>query len=446
MVKVSFINPFSEEGKQIVREFGDLKSIYQENGDLIELVIRSRSQDISDEESIPHNIFDLALKRIEWYIKKKNNPDFDYKKYSYLYNHKITRFDVIAFYLLTQAISVKFGPNSRESRVMVESQGKLMESRLGEMLISEKKELLRTISNNLFADEVKWTMFPELLSSRKLKLTELVLDRGNIILDKEDFMENLGYKLENRDPDKMYELLIGDQIKELIINRIIMQKTEDYIKEVYEKSRKQVEPNPLLLDLAIKVSDILNQPFPGYGYRGSSGNVEASPLNQEAFPPCVKLVLDGMKSGGRNDAIILFLTPFLSYARLYPDVFRRNVTVRISDVDPELESVEKEILPLIYEAAERCSPPLFEDQPQEKVNINAKMGFGMHSQIELKHEGETTWYTPMSCEKVKLHLPSLCKPDKTCKNIGNPLSYYIRKKTDTKFVKESEHDKESEQD
>lgn len=437
MVNVSFINPFSEEGKQIVREFGDLNSIYQENGDLIELVIRSRSQDISDEESIPHNIFHLALKRIEWYIKKKNNPDFNYKKYSYLYNPKITRFDVIAFYLLTQAISVKFGPNSRESRVMVESQGKLMESRLGELLMNEKKELLRNISNNLLETEVKWTMFPQLLSSRKLKLTQLVLDRGNIILDKEDFMENLGYKLENRDPDKMYELLIGDQIKELIINRIIMQKTEDYIKEVYKKSLKKVEPNPLLLDLADKVSDILNQPVPGYGYGGSSGKVEASPLNQEAFPPCVKLVLEGMKSGGRNDAIILFLTPFLSYARLYPDVFRRNTTVRISDVDPELEAVEKEILPLIYEAAERCTPPLFEDQPQEKVNINAKMGFGMHSQIELKHEGETTWYTPMSCEKVKLHLPSLCKPDKTCKNIGNPLSYYIRKKTDAKFENES---------
>lgn len=29
--------------------------------------------------------------------------------------------------------------------------------------------------------------------------------------------------------------------------------------------------------------------------------------------------------------------------------------------------------------------------------------------------------------KVKLHLPSLCKPDETCKKIGNPLSYYIRK-------------------
>lgn len=440
MVDVSFINPFSDEGRQIVKEYGNLNTIYEENGDLIDMVIHSRSQDISDEESIPHNIVDLALKRLEWYVKKKINPEFDYKKYSYLYNYDVTKFDVIAFYLLAQAISVKFGPNSRESRVMVESQGKLMESRMGELQLSERRKILRTILSTLLSGEVNWTTFSDLLSSRKIKLTDLVLDQGNIILDKEDFMENLGYKLEHRDPEKMYHLLIGDQIKELIMIKIIMQKTEDYISEVHDKSQRQIEPNPLLLELADQISEILNEPVTGYGYRGSSGKIEASPLNQEAFPPCVKMVLEGIKSGGRNDAIILFLTPFISYARLYPDVFRRNTTLRVSDVDPELAVVEKEILPLIYEAAERCIPPLFEDQPQEKVNINAKMGFGMHSQIELVHEGETTWYTPMSCEKVKLHLSSLCKPDKTCKSIGNPLSYYIRRLTDLKYDKESKED------
>ncbi len=440
MVDVSFINPFSDEGRQIVREYGNLNTIYEENGELIDLVIRSPSQDISDEESIPHNLVDLALKRLEWYVKKKNNPEFDYKKYSYLHNQNITRFDVIAFYLLVQAISVKFGPNSRESRVMVESQGKLMESRMGELLLSEKREILRTILNRLLSGEVKWTDFADLLSSRKIKLTDLVLDQGNIILDEEDFMENLGYKLEHRDPSKMYHLLIGDKVKELMVNRMIMQKTENYIAEVYEKSRRQVEPNPLLLELADQITEILNEPVVRYGYRGSTGKIDASPLNQEAFPPCVKIVLEGMKSGGRNDAIILFLTPFISYARLYPDVFRRNTTLKISDVDPELAAVEKEILPLIYEAAERCTPPLFEDQPQEKVNINAKMGFGMHTEIELKHEGETIWYTPMSCEKVKLHLPNLCKPDKTCKSIGNPLSYYIRRLTDLRYDKGSQED------
>lgn len=428
MVGVAFINPFSEEGRQMVRELGNIKSLYEENAHLINLVNRSRSQDISDEGSIPHNHIDLALKRLEWYMKKKNDPSFDYRKYAYLLDPEITKFDVIAFYLLSQAIGVKFGPNSRESRAMVESQGKLMESRLGELFKSEKRVVVAQILNNLLMDEVKWTFFEDLLSSKKIKLPDLIMDKGNIILNKEDFMESFSSKIEHRDPDKMYNLLVGDHIKELIMTKMIMQKTEDYISTVYEKSRREVEPNPLLLDLAEEISKILSETTMSYGYGGSyGGEVKASPLNPRAFPPCVKTVLDGIKSGGRNDAIILFLTPFLSYARLYPDVFRRNVTIKVSDVDPQLKAVESEILPLVYGAAERCSPPLFEDQPQEKVNINAKMGFGMHTQVELKHEGETTWYTPMSCEKVKLHLPSLCKPDETCKKIGNPLSYYIRK-------------------
>ncbi len=63
MVNVSFINPFSDEARQIVREYGNLNTILEENGDLIDTVIYSHSQDISD-ESIPHNIVDLALKRL----------------------------------------------------------------------------------------------------------------------------------------------------------------------------------------------------------------------------------------------------------------------------------------------------------------------------------------------------------------------------------------------
>ena len=71
MVNVSFINPFSDEARQIVREYGNLNTIYEENGDLIDTVIHSHSQDISDEESIPHNIVDLALKRLEWYERRE---------------------------------------------------------------------------------------------------------------------------------------------------------------------------------------------------------------------------------------------------------------------------------------------------------------------------------------------------------------------------------------
>lgn len=430
MVSVSFINPLSEEGKQVVRDLGALDSIHEESNELINLIQHTRSQEMSNEESIPHNYLDLAIKRFEWYLKKKNDRNFNYKQYVFLFNEEIAKFDVIAFYLLCQAVGVKFGPNSREGRFMVEAQGKLMESRLGELSKGERKKLVVKILDSLLTDDrVKWTFFEELLSSRKINLQDLVLDKGEIILNKEDFMERFSERIQGRDPEKMYDLLIGNHIKELIMNKMIMQKTEDYIETVHEKSRREIEPNPILLELADKISEVLSEPWQSYGYGGGGykGNIKASPLNPKAFPPCVKKVLEGMKSGGRNDAIILFLTPFLSYARLYPDVFRKNLTMKVSDVDPNLVVVQNEILPLIFGAAERCNPPLFEDQPQEKVNINAKMGFGMHQSPELKHEGESTWYTPMSCEKVKLHLPNLCRPDATCKKIGNPLSYYNRR-------------------
>ena len=105
--------------------------------------------------------------------------------------------------------------------------------------------------------------------------------------------------------------------------------------------------------------------------------------------------------------------------------------------------VHNEVLPLIYEAAERCVPPLFEDQPQEKLNLNAKLGFDLHSTLTLEHEGETKWYTPMSCEKIKLHLPNLCRPDEDCKKIGNPLIYYNRKNW---ILRQKQQESDGEQD
>ena len=448
MVSVAFINPLSDEGKMIVRELGEFDGVLSENDDLMSIVTESRSQEISDDSFIPRSYFDLALKRIEWYAKKKNDRNFDHKQYDFLFNPDINKFDVIAFFLLCQAIGVKYGPNSRESRVLVESQGKLIENRLGKLSKIERNVLVTNILNSLLSSaHIKWTFFEDLISSKKLKLHELILDNGEIILDKDDFLERFSHKIQGRKPEKMYEALIGDRIKELVMIKMVMQNTENYILQVGERSNREIEPNPILLELADKISDVLLasvQTF-GQGSGGYGGSVKASALNPKAFPPCVKKVMEGMKSGGRNDAIIMFLTPFISYARLYPAVFSENITKQISDVDPTLAIIQNEILPLIFGAAERCSPPLFEDQPQDKVNLNAKLGFGMHQNPELKNEGETTWYTPMSCEKVKIHLPSLCKPDETCKKIGNPLSYYNRKiwvvKKESKAESAAEEDK-----
>ena len=429
MVGVSFINPLSMEGRERVRQLGSLDSLIQDNPELIELVTHSKSQDISEDQDIPRNYLEMALKRLEWYVKKRNDRDFNYRKFAFLFQEDIEKYDIISFYLLSQAIGVRFGPNSRESRLMVESQGSLIQNRLEELNSRERTEIvLKALQELLSQETVKWTFFENLLSSRRIQLSDLVLDQGEVIMDREDFRNRFGSRLQHRDPDKMYQLLIGQELQELILIRMVMQQTENYMAEVHEKARLMVEPNPLLLELADKVTEILIQPTTSYGGSGGGGGYSyTGPLNREAFPPCVKNALEGIKSGGRNDAIVLFITPFVSYARLCPDIFKQNVTVQVSDKDPELQVVHNEVLPLIYEAAERCVPPLFEDQPQEKININAKLGFGMHSNLKLENEGETKWYTPMSCEKIKLHLPHLCRPDEDCKKIGNPLSYYNRK-------------------
>jgi DNA primase large subunit len=430
MVSISFFNPLSPEGKDIVRELGSFEGISQDIPELRSIVTHNPSQEIVEDDEIPSNYLELALKRMEWYIKKKNDREFNGRRYAFLSDSAITRYDVISFYLLCQAIGVKFGPNSRETRVMVEAQGDLIQERLGKLQADEGRLMVeQSLQLLLSDDQVHWTFFDELLSSRKIRLTDLVLDQGQLILDQEDFIQRFGSKIQHRNPLSMYQLLIGDELKELIMVKLIMQQTEDYIKQVHEKARIMVEPNPVLLELADQIAEVLSEPMQRYGYGsggGGGGPMKIGPLNAMAFPPCVKKALEGIKSGGRNDAIVLFMTPFVSYARLYPDVFRMNITKRVSDQDPNLEIVENEVLPLIYEAAQNCVPPLFDDQPQEKVNINAKLGFGMHSSLKLEHEGETTWYTPMSCEKIKLHLPHLCKTDDVCKKIGNPLSYYNR--------------------
>ncbi len=429
MLSVAFINPLSDEGKSVVRELGDFERVLSDNDELLQIVTESRSQEISDDSFIPRNYLDLAIKRIEWYVKKKNDRKFDNNQYEFLFNPEIYKFDIIAFYLLCQAVGVKYGSNSRESRVLVESQGKLIEYRLGKLSKSERNTVVNNILNSVITlSHPKWTFFEDLISSKKLRLHEMILDHGELILDRDDFLERFSSKIHGRKPDKMYEALIGSRVKELVMIKMVMQNTEDYINNVSEKSDREIEPNPILLELADKISEVLVASARSYGFGGGSrgGSIKASALNPKAFPPCVKKVMEGMKSGGRNDAIIMFLTPFISYARLYPSVFSENISKRISDIDPNLAVVQNEVLPLIFGAAERCTPPLFEDQPQDKVNLNAKLGFGMHQTPDLKNEGETTWYTPMSCEKVKLHLPSLCKPDENCKKIGNPLSYYNR--------------------
>lgn len=433
MAEVSYINPLSNEGKGIIRNYGDLNQIFDEDESLIEICTRTTNQRLSDYNIIPKSFHDLALKRIQWAIEKKNNKNFTQAEFEYLTNEELFKQDVVTFHILCQAIAIQFNLGSRETRLFVESQGSLILERLAKIPPMSRAEIIDEVLDDVKVDNsIHWKSLKEIVATKKLKLTDLLIDNGEIILQEDDFLNRFSDKFTDRNPERMYNILIGDSVKEQILSRLIMQKTEEYIKRIKEMS-KRVEIHPAIIKIGEELKEFIpteiskyNQYYAGSG--GIYGTVQAGKLNPDAFPPCIKATVEGVSSGGRNDAIVLLLTSFASYARLYPRIFASEETVKVSDMDPDLTITENEILPLIFDAADNCTPPLFEDQPQEKINIISKLGFGMHDRVNINHEGETKWYTPMSCEKIKIHLPSLCHPDKSCKGINNPLSCYGRKK------------------
>ena len=283
----------------------------------------------------------------------------------------------------------------------------------------------------LVQDGIEWSFLKDLVATKKLSLTDLVLQNGEIVLDREEFVYSFGDKFTDRSPERIYDILIGNSLRELILTKLLMQNTENYIKSIQDQLAI-VEMHPAIVELGERLDEVIDETLSKYSTfyasGGSYGNMEIGKLIREAFPPCIANTVAGVSSGGRNDAIVLLLTSFVSYARLYPGIFASDRTVKVSDIDTNLNITLNEILPLIFEAADNCTPPLFEDQPQEKINIISKLGFGMHEEVSLENEGETKWYTPMSCEKIKMHLPQLCKENKDCAKINNPLSYYSRKK------------------
>ena len=433
MAEVSYINPLSNEGRQIIRQYGDLNQIFEEDETLIEICTHTLNQRISDDSIIPKSYEDYAIKRIQWAIEKKNNKNFTQAEFEYLTNDELFRIDVVIFHILCQAIAVQFNTGSRETRLFIESQGILIQERLSKIPPMSRAEIIDEVLDEVKTDgAIRWSSLKEVIASKKLKLTDLLIDDGDIVLQSDDFLNRYSDKFHDRSPDRMYNILIGDSVKEQILSRLIMQKTEEYINRIKEMSAR-VEIHPAIIKIAEKLKEFIpeetskyNQYYAGSG--GIYGSVQAGKLNPDAFPPCIKTTVEGVSSGGRNDAIVLLLTSFASYARLYPRIFASDETVKVSDMDPDLSITENEILPLIFDAADNCTPPLFDDQPQEKINIISKLGFGMHEKVDINHEGETKWYTPMSCEKIKIHLPQLCHPDKSCKGINNPLSCYGRKK------------------
>jgi len=381
------LDPFGREAKAIVKELGGIEALL----DRIALYV-----DI-----------DSAMKRVEWMKDGEVPPS--------VINMSDNE-DVLTFYALLGALA--FSPYGLEMELVRKANLQIYRERW-----KREKGALKI---SLPVVPVKGDEIPE---------------RDRIILEKplhdEIGEENrrqlkLGYKVRLSTFLHLWER----SLKDVYIRRGYAYLTRPQVQELWERAfeRNFERSVNLLYDmrddlpeyyrrLYERLSEVSREIFKEKLER--MGSVEARPLRLELFPPCVKEALHGVTSGLRNYAITVLLTSFLSYARICPNPPRRGI--RIKDCINDLDVLEKEILPLIIEAGNRCVPPFFEDQPAEIKNIWYHLGFGMTDKPSIEDSGNSTWYFPPNCSKIRANAPGLCKPDRNCRNIKNPLTYYLRR-------------------
>ncbi|NJD98817.1 DNA primase large subunit PriL [Thermococcus sp. LS1] len=382
------LDPFGSEAKRLVKE---------EFGGINELL-----------SIIPSYIgIEQALERVSW-IKSGEIPE-DILELSDIQ-------DLLTFYALLGALA--FSPYGIEMELVREANIKIYSERIRRVSkISGTAIPLKMVERDEIPNRdrtiLERTHHTELPPSEREKL------RLRYKTGLKKFLELWEGSLKEVYIRKGYAYLTGEQALKLW-EKSFEKNFEKAVNLLYEI---RDELPTYYLQLYEKLSEIAREYFKERLER--MGSAEAQPLRFELFPPCVKIALGGVPAGLRNYAITVLLTSFLSYARLCPNPPRRDVRVR--DCVQDLSVIEKEILPIIIEAGNRCSPPLFEDQPHEIKNIWYHLGFGLTDKPTLEDSGNSTWYFPPNCSKIRANAPQLCKPDRHCRNIKNPLTYYLRR-------------------
>ncbi|MEW6592902.1 MAG: hypothetical protein AB1305_04410 [Candidatus Hadarchaeota archaeon] len=400
--------------------------------------------------SMPAEIKEMAVGRVKWENKDALvQPDLDSVKA-----------EVLSFYLMCQSVASVSHPYSRETRFVSDATKRIMKYRIYDMfrrgqeelcleaarklvnIVELEKEGSRILGGEIPRDDayrirdlglkkdgielvderllpqylpkyaVRWAGISPLMRHRRVELTDFYLMNGWAVITPRDLWS-------------IYSELVGV-------------KTEEYIQSVYERFEESGAPPQLLLDVGSRISSFVPK-LPEF--KGAAGRVIGGKLKPEFFPPCINICLGGAGSGARNFAINMLLAPFLSYARAAPS---GRTATRIADFINDISVVNEEIAPLIFDAAERCNPPLFKDQPQEKANVFYHMGFGMTTEPRLEDSGKSKWYRVPNCIKIQMSAPPLCRPDEFCRKIRNPLTYYFRKKAEAfgggaKDADESKH-------
>lgn len=398
-----------------------------------ELVRRSPPLD-----SLSEDIVELAVKRAGWESGREMMVDF---------SAEAVRADVLSFYLMCQGVAAVSHPYSRESRLVTEATKETIRYRMYDLfkrgyatacldtvsrslkfvelkgddglklgdvaipredclklrdrcLVKEGIDINRemideyTLPQYLPKYAVRWTDLAPLLKHRRLELSELYIVNGWAVIT----------------PRELWNIFAS----------LIAVRTEEYIASLYERLMETAAPK-LFMEVGERISAILPSEI---GLEERALVPMRGRLRPECFPPCIKKIMGGVGAGGRNFAIVMLLTPFLSYARISPS--GRAIT-RMADFIDDISIVRDEIAPLVFEAAERCNPPLFSDQPQEKANVFYHMGFGMTIEPRIGDSGKSKWYRCLNCDKVRVQAPALCDPDEVCRRVKNPLTYYYRR-------------------
>lgn len=408
------LNPFSKEGKSFV-------------------------QDAPPFESLPEDIVEIAIDRIDWNAGPEMKVDLD---------DEAIRKDVLSFYLMCQSIASVSYPYSTQVQTIIETTKKTVRYRMYNLFNRGKEDLCLSIIDRYFRiRELKSSEKGATLGSIEIpqddiyKLRNLELEKDGIDPAKDEISNEILPQyvpryairwtdliplIEHRDLDlteqyivKGWALITPKNLWNFFAN-FVGGKMEDYISDLYDQFSKNGPPS----DVLEKVGEEISNAIPEKETYRRTGPAQSEELSIDDFPPCIKKVLEGVEEGNRNYGIIALLTSFVSYARISPS---GKAVKRIAEFIDDMSVIEDDIVPLIFEAAENCKPPLFEDQPQEKANVYYHMGFGMTTHPSLKDSGKSKWYTPPNCRKVKTEAPSLCRPDDLCSDIKNPLTYYYKK-------------------
>jgi DNA primase large subunit len=391
-------------------------------------------------DSMPQEIVERAINRVKWNTSQEREVEVA---------ATAIRNEILSFYLMCQGVAAVSYPYSREVRLVTDATKKTIAYRISKLFKSGYKDICFDAVSRSFkfiklehdGDEIKLKNF-KIPREDIFKLRDIQLKKEvGIDLDKEPvddralrhvpeyavrwtdlalLMKHRRVKLTDFYVVNGWAIITPYELW-VLFGDFIAVKTEEYIASLYERFYESGVPPKLLSSIGEKISALIP---PEVELRERFLRIPVGRLRPEFFPPCVKIALGGVGSGTRNYAIAVLLTSFLSYARVPPS---GKVATRMVDVIKDILIVREEIAPLIFEAAERCNPPFFKDQPQEKANVFYHMGFGMTLEPRLDDSGKSKWYRTPNCSKIQMSAPPLCQPDDFCKKIKNPLTYYFRR-------------------